>query len=315
MLERLLAHSFIASDVLQLGCYYLTEITNSKGGFISVRTLDYFDVVIGSIREKRIGRVNNEHINMTDIEKINNSDSNLVNIKNVAFIKTSIGWYVGLDSPMKNLKTKEMFTAAELTNIVNDTIKRIYPVFNHCIKQENLPNNNRDFLTGTLSRAAFFQDIKSFFQTMLARKEFSLWLFYMDFNNFKAVNDALGHDMGDQVLRAISAEIRAVFSGYGTLYRLGGDEFVGLCFGVDDEVVWRIKQRIETVTRQAPCGLFVNVAVSVEKFSADKLSDLSDVDKQIEQFIQKCENGMYVAKYYSKQSNSIDCSKCKFFPK
>ncbi|MEM0143350.1 MAG: GGDEF domain-containing protein [Candidatus Parvarchaeum sp.] len=309
MLERLLAHVSIASDALQVACYYLAEKTNSKGAFISTRTLDYFDVVVGSLREKRIGNVNSDHINMLDINTV--AGSPLANIKGVLFIKTNYGWYVGLDTPIKDLKNKIPYDADELSEFVNNAIAITYPVFAYCVRQEDKPNVFVDFLTGTLTRAAFFQDIKSFIQTVKARKELPLWLFYMDFNNFKAVNDSLGHDMGDQVLASIAMEIRTIFAGYGSVYRLGGDEFTGLCLGVEEDIVNRIKKRIESVTRQAPCGLFVNVAVSVEKFSYE---ENLDIEKAADLFLQKSESSMYVSKYHShnRKINTIDCNKCKY---
>lgn len=315
MLEKLLAHSFIASDVLQVACYYIAEKTNSKGAFISISNLDYFDVVVGSIREKRIGGLDKGNINMFDISQIEKVVDNkpVINKKGVFFIKSDIGWFFGLDSPIKNIKTQEGFISNELVVLVNYVANTVYPVFNHCVKQENKFDPDRDLLTGTLSRVAFFTDFKAYVQTSAIKKNLSLWLFYMDFNNFKAVNDSLGHDMGDRVLQSIALEIRSVFAGYGSVYRIGGDEFVGLCFGVDKDMVDRIKKRIEKVTRQAPCGLFVNVAVSVEQYNSSEFINIKDFDEIMDHFLRKAEKEMYLVKVHNKQKTEIDCLKCKFF--
>ncbi len=48
---------------------------------------------------------------------------------------------------------------------------------------------------------------------------------YMDIDNFKTINDTLGHQYGDRVLRAIAARLQKVASRVGFLARLGGDEF------------------------------------------------------------------------------------------
>lgn len=317
MLERLLAHSFTASDVLQSACYYIAEKTNSKGAFISVSTLDYFDVVVGSIREKRIGGLNKENINMIDITQIEKivDGKPIVDKKGIYFIKSDIGWFFGLDSPVKDIKKQIVFNSEELVSLVNSVANVAYPVFNHCIKQENKFDPDRDLLTGTLSRAAFFTDLKAYIQTLTVKRDLPLWLFYMDFNNFKAVNDSLGHDMGDRVLQSMALEIRSVFAGYGSVYRIGGDEFVGLCFGVDKNVVDRIKKRIEKVTRQAPCGLFVNVAVSVEQYIISEFADNVNIDGVMDKFLQKAEKEMYLVKIHNKKNNDIDCSQCKFAQK
>lgn len=50
-------------------------------------------------------------------------------------------------------------------------------------------------------------------------------LFVLDLNGFKAINDSLGHEAGDQVLCEVSRHLRQSLRNYNTLARLGGDEF------------------------------------------------------------------------------------------
>ncbi len=50
-------------------------------------------------------------------------------------------------------------------------------------------------------------------------------LLYLDIDNFKTINDTLGHQFGDRVLRAIAARLHAIAERVGFLARLGGDEF------------------------------------------------------------------------------------------
>jgi diguanylate cyclase (GGDEF)-like protein len=50
-------------------------------------------------------------------------------------------------------------------------------------------------------------------------------LLYLDVDNFKTINDTLGHQFGDRVLRAIAARLQAIAAKVGFLARLGGDEF------------------------------------------------------------------------------------------
>lgn len=59
-------------------------------------------------------------------------------------------------------------------------------------------------------------------------------LFFIDIDNFKIINDTLGHTFGDQCLRHIGQRLQAVELAGGTVYRLGGDEFIVLVTGQAD---------------------------------------------------------------------------------
>jgi diguanylate cyclase (GGDEF)-like protein len=81
---------------------------------------------------------------------------------------------------------------------------------------------SRDGLTGVENRTAW----EGFLSTMLRNRRCSGTLFMMDLDNFKAVNDTLGHQMGDQVLRDVAARLREQMRRSDRVFRFGGDEFV-----------------------------------------------------------------------------------------
>ncbi|MDE6579472.1 MAG: diguanylate cyclase, partial [Ruminiclostridium sp.] len=54
-----------------------------------------------------------------------------------------------------------------------------------------------------------------------------------DINNLKTINDNLGHEQGDKLIKDGSAIIYKVFGKIGNVYRTGGDEFVGIIYGDD----------------------------------------------------------------------------------
>ena len=74
---------------------------------------------------------------------------------------------------------------------------------------------------------------------------------YLDLDDFKGVNDSLGHGAGDALLRALAPRLCEALRPSDTLARLGGDEFAVLCEGLDEvtESVAIAERLLEVVSR------------------------------------------------------------------
>ncbi|MDO5562292.1 MAG: diguanylate cyclase [Synergistaceae bacterium] len=81
-----------------------------------------------------------------------------------------------------------------------------------------------DALTGLLNRSATTKCIESY----IAASSGTHALFMIDLDNFKMINDSLGHRQGDKMLSDAAAAIRKVFRSADIVGRLGGDEFMAL---------------------------------------------------------------------------------------
>lgn len=79
---------------------------------------------------------------------------------------------------------------------------------------------NFDYMTGLCSRRKLFFDLNK-----LICEKATFTLCYIDFDNFKHINDAYGHAAGDFLLKEFASRISAIDPKVVTGYRLGGDEF------------------------------------------------------------------------------------------
>ncbi len=91
-----------------------------------------------------------------------------------------------------------------------------------------------DVLTGLASRAYFHKHLEDVIRAAHRRDE-RFALLYLDLDAFKDVNDSLGHDIGDQLLRVIAARLQSVLRETDFVARLSGDEFCILVDNVGDQ--------------------------------------------------------------------------------
>ncbi|MEA3456640.1 MAG: EAL domain-containing protein, partial [Campylobacterota bacterium] len=83
---------------------------------------------------------------------------------------------------------------------------------------------HHDALTGLPNRVLFADRLEHGIIKAKRHRE-SLALFFIDLDNFKHINDSLGHEVGDSVLKAVAKRLEGVLRREDTLARLSGDEF------------------------------------------------------------------------------------------
>jgi diguanylate cyclase (GGDEF)-like protein/PAS domain S-box-containing protein len=100
-----------------------------------------------------------------------------------------------------------------------------------------------DPLTGLANRALLLDHLEMSVLE-LGRERAALAVFYLDLDRFKDVNDSLGHDAGDEVLRQVGARLAGAVRSPDTAARLAGDEFVVAARVRDDVQAIRIAERL-----------------------------------------------------------------------
>ena len=100
-------------------------------------------------------------------------------------------------------------------------------------EQKLLEQATHDQLTELPNRFLAFDRLQQLLQ-FAERHHRQIAVIYIDLDNFKTVNDSLGHTVGDQLLIQVARQIKNQLRGGDTLARLGGDEFVALIAELHD---------------------------------------------------------------------------------
>ena len=88
--------------------------------------------------------------------------------------------------------------------------------------KDHLENaSQHDFLTGLPNRSKFMSDL----QEIIAKKQ-PCTVIMLDLDNFKGINDTMGHAMGDEALKGVANRLKTLRTPLLTAYRFAGDEFI-----------------------------------------------------------------------------------------
>jgi diguanylate cyclase (GGDEF)-like protein len=90
----------------------------------------------------------------------------------------------------------------------------------------------------------------------------------LDIDRFKQVNDTMGHQAGDQVLREISAMLRQSVRAYDIVARWGGEEFLVVLPGADLDAARQLAERIRVGVQTLPTGT-VTISAGAAEFDSD----------------------------------------------
>lgn len=132
-------------------------------------------------------------------------------------------------------------------------------------------------------------------------------LLYIDLDNFKNINDSLGHPMGDQVLKKIAQRLQTEIRGEDTLARIGGDEFVVILTGLSADSFEAINQA-RKVTKKLNDYIAMDILVEHMTFNLTASIGISlfssDTDDSHE-LLRFADTAMYEAKKSGKNQFEI----------
>jgi len=136
-----------------------------------------------------------------------------------------------------------------------------------------------DPLTGLLNRRSFCKVLEIEVKQQ-SRVNSDLWLALIDIDDFKAVNDRYGHNMGDTVLKNLAAIFAKNIRAYDTIARWGGDEFVILLPNTEivgaKAVVERMKQAVAQTEWDQNMTVSIGLVAVPQNANQKKVLDLAD---------------------------------------
>jgi diguanylate cyclase (GGDEF)-like protein/PAS domain S-box-containing protein len=161
---------------------------------------------------------------------------------------------------------------------------------------------HHDPLTGLANRTLLQERLKQAI-ALAQRKRTVGALAFLDLDNFKHINDSLGHDVGDAVLVEIAARLRANMREEDTVARVGGDEFVLV---INDQsspervadLIERIRRGINTPVETGGREVTTGASIGVSLFPRD--------GKSVDKVMRAADAAMYHAKSMGKNN-------CQFF--
>lgn len=145
-----------------------------------------------------------------------------------------------------------------------------------------------DGLTGVLNRVAFIEEVAALLRQTPPGVQHAFVM--IDLDQFKQINDTLGHAEGDRVLRTIAAKIKALLREDDLISRVGGDEFMLCLKNISNQnaIALRLEQLSQLIYEPLAGGMAASGSIGVSIYSRDGGS--------FEELYRKADAAMYRAK-------------------
>ena len=158
-----------------------------------------------------------------------------------------------------------------------------------------------DHLTGLYNRSYAFEFLQSQLNGAACEDE-HVALFYIDIDDFKKINDQLGHVLGDHVLKEVAQGVQASVRKHDVACRIGGDEFVVIACGeftrsTITNTAKKILSAIDTASKELALRFDISVSVGV--------SVSSETNCELTELVKQADKAMYHAKHCGKHGFAI----------
>lgn len=132
------------------------------------------------------------------------------------------------------------------------------------------------------------------------RQGYALSCMYIDIDHFKRINDRMGHQAGDEVLRGVAGRIKAELRLSDALSRFGGEEFIVLLIDTEQKDAVNVAERIRLGIAEHPLVLLsgqkLDVTVSLGVAALDMSAHADGVEAAAQWLVAQADQALYKAK-------------------
>ena len=158
-----------------------------------------------------------------------------------------------------------------------------------------------DVLTGIYNRRAF-EGIAKKYLSFADRKKQTCAILHLDIDNFKSINDTLGHEAGDIVIKSVVSKLTKNLRNEDIIGRIGGDEFAIIIIDIDIATIHTVTQKIIDSFEEAILiknkKLFTSISLGVSFSNPKSMKNYADI-------LQEADLAMYEAKKSGKSQYRI----------
>ncbi len=259
-------------------------------------TGSHIGILYGNHDNKIIDRLlkqlqQNEKIE-TELELIKKDGTKIFTESSISVFRDENGKITGVIGYIKDITEKK-----EAQKKIKEKEKQLLYQANHDALT-NLPNRNllNDRLEQSIQRAK--------------RHNEKFALFFLDLDRFKHINDSLGHETGDLVLKKVSMVIKGILREEDTLARIGGDEFVIITGNTKENKNFAVLAEKIIKSLQQPIivnynTLYISTSIGISIFPNDTISGKNLLKFADSAMYKAKEEGRNNYQFYSKEMTEI----------
>ncbi len=217
----------------------------------------------------------------------NDWNTHFLGISTFTLASIGIGWMRDLSSLNDRIQKQAIELESERKLLQEEIIRRTQA------EEKLVYETLHDPLTDLPNRRLFFNRLEHSYTWSKRNPDNLCAVLYLDINKFKTINDNMGHEVGDHMLKLVACRLKSTVREMDTVARMGGDEFAILLGAASTEediisIIQRIQAQLalpyDLLGREVVSGTSIGVVMSIAVY------------QQLDDILRDADTAMYHAK-------------------